>query len=171
MEIHDILTAIETALAPLLQADLKLKLVVAESPDAALQALQAASPEGGLVVMNPGDDNAPENARGTMTDWEITVSLAAARGLNQGGKDLHKDKPSGRASYLKLWAGVVRLFRRVRFTGDRADREIDCKIHLRYLGSEWLATDDDAAPCRDRMARFRCRFSFDAPGDSIDVPV
>ena len=170
MTVNAILSGLQTVLAPILLSDLKLKLVIAENPGTALVAL-AASPNGGVVVINPGDDESPDSSRGTRCNLELQVTVSALRGLSaHKGDDLHKDR-ANRASYFSLFHDVISHFRRVQFRDPSGNThpEIDCRVELRYQGSFWLVTDDADAPCRDRTAKFLVSFALDPAGDELPV--
>lgn len=174
MRIDQVLAALETALAPTLLSAHKLKLMIADTPDSAYNMLKAA-PQGGIVVLNVSSDEAPANLRGSTTDVELLVTVAAARGLAAApGADTFKTRPNGRENFFTLFHSVVQLFRSVVFAtadGSAAHPDVGCANQLRYTGSEWLEAENSEQPIRDRMARFELRICLDRVATQTVVPL
>lgn len=153
-----IISALETTLGPILLSTLKLKLKVAEDPDDALNIVGTAS-VGGLVILNPADDEALPAGKGTATTLTLNVTLAMAKGLPaHSGDDIHRERPNGRDSFMLTFRKVMALFRSVQFTNEGG---FPCGNHLKYEGSEWLVTEDPAPQYRARVGRLSVIFCLD----------
>lgn len=161
MESALLLRAIETALAPVVQARGG-ALTVAADPDHVLEILAGAAPNGWRCILNWAGDEAtdPDTEQG-VARFNLAATVQAARGLKiHPGADAYLRSATGRDPLLTLAGLMGRHLRGL--SGSHPD------LHpsgFRFISSAWLEVE--GVPTRQITLTHRCILALEPP---IDTP-